>query len=124
MSYTQYLKRTVSSEFVPFRAGTILGAESGGNLELLWFAARDRGDIIFERYSEFVEGGSVQHIEFVFKDEDAYQRVTREFESDDNAVLNSIFTDTEESIEGPKFWSSVDSNEIHYQWQSDITTNS
>ena len=124
MSYTQYVKRTVSPELVPFVAGTVLGTESGGNLENLWLAARDRGDIIFERYSHFVEGGEVQHIKFVFKDEDAYKRVMHEFESDDEAVVRPIFTDTEEPIEGPVYWNSVDSNEIFYQWQSDTTTNS
>ena len=39
MSYTQYVKRTVSPELVPFVAGTVLGTESGGNLENLWLAA-------------------------------------------------------------------------------------
>jgi len=124
MSYTQYVRRTVSPELVPFIAGSVLGTEKGGNLERLWHAAMSRGDIISERHSQFVEGGTIQHIEYVFKDEDAFKRVMHEFESDDEAVVRPIFTDTEEPIEGPVYWNSVDSNEICHQWQSDTTTNS
>lgn len=101
MSYIKYIKRVVLPEYRPFD-GSVGGASP--SLLALWQAAKARGDIISERFSPFLEEGSVQHIIFEFKDEEAYNRVQAEMAADQTAVVVPIFVDSEEPIEGPLYW--------------------